>query len=386
MRLRGSQPGYNRDRLMHVVANTSAYSARRGGRHFVVELLQPHRVLATCPVNGGIREDLRWLVNHQSCEGAAHAARAAHLKMIGPAGAHQEVCEELGLPQAQTATMGTAANVQYTALASERFEDTEVTVFATAGVYGNAAASGDPAIWHETAEGWKKTGEPAGTINLIVHCSVPLTAGALARAAITVTEGKSAALCRLAVGSRYSPDLATGTGTDQLCIAAPVQEGAREFTGTGPHSKLGELIGAASRNAVLEALRWQNGLEPSYTRSLAHALGRFGLTENVLRERISAHLNEADAALLAANWMAVLHEPLASAHAYATAAVLDRLRYGTLSQEVADSAVRTQAAGLAAAVAARAELWQEFYKNLAPGPPLDMIVRAVALGWERKWR
>ena len=37
-----------------------------------------------------------------------------------------------------------------------------------------------------------------------------------------MTEGKSAALQRLAVPSCYSPDLATGTGTDQYCVAAPV--------------------------------------------------------------------------------------------------------------------------------------------------------------------
>lgn len=371
---------------MHVVASNPAYTARRGGRYFIVELTRPHRVLATCPVNGGIREDLRFLVNHQSCEGAAHAARAAHLKLIGPEGAHREVCDELGLPATETATMGTAANVEYTALASEKYEDIEVTVFATAGVYGNAASAGDPALWHETAEGWKRAFDPSGTINLIVLCSAPLTPGALARAAITVTEGKSAALARLAVGSRYSPDLATGTGTDQFCIAAPLANGAREFSGTGPHSKLGEILGAASRNAVLEALRWQNGLEPSYTRSLAHALGRFGLNETALRERIAALLSEADAALLAANWIAVLHEPLASAHAYAAAAVLDRLRYGTLSQEVAEEAVRAQAAGLAAAMAARMELWSDFHARLAGMPPLDMLVHAVALGWEHKWR
>jgi len=276
--------------------------------------------------------------------------------------------------------------VQYTALASERYEELEITVFATAGVYGNAAAAGDPALWHETAAGWVRAADPPGTINLLVLCSVPLTPGALTRAAVTVTEGKSAALVRLAIGSRYSPDLATGTGTDQLCIAAPLLDGARQFTGTGPHSKLGELLGAAARNAVVEALRWQNGLEPSYTRSLAHALGRFGLTEATLRERVSARLNEADAALLAANWMAVLHEPLASAHAYAAAAVLDRLRYGTLSADIAESAVRAQAAGLAAAIAARAGLWDEFHALLEPQPPLEMLVHAIALGWERKWR
>ncbi len=371
---------------MHVVASNSLFTARRGGRHFVVELLLPHRVLTTCSVNGGLREDLNWLVNYQSCEGAAHAARAAHLKEVGPVGAHSEVCGELDLLPDRTATMGTAANVRYTALACEKYGDLEVTVFATAGVYGNAAAAGDPALWLETAQGWKRAEEPPGTINLIVLCHVPLSPGALSRAAITVTEGKSAALARLAVPSRYSPDLATGTGTDQLCIAAPRSTGQMEFSGTGPHSKLGELLGLASRNAVMEALRWQNGLEPSYTRSLTHALGRFGLTDAVLRERVSALLSEADAALLAANWMAVVHEPLASSHAYAVAAVLDRLRYGTLSTDIAEEAVRRQAAGLATAIAAQVDLWPEFYATLDPRPPFEMLIRAIALGWARKWK
>ena len=33
--------------------------------------------------------------------------------------------------------------------------------------------------------------------------------------------------------------------------------------------KLGEIIGVAVRRATLEALRWQNGLEASYTRGVA---------------------------------------------------------------------------------------------------------------------
>jgi adenosylcobinamide amidohydrolase len=271
-------------------------------------------------------------------------------------------------------------------VACQCYEDVEVTVFATAGVYGNAAAAGDPALWHETPEGWIRIEEPPGTINLIVLCGVPLTPGALARAAITVTEGKTAALNRLAVASRFSAELATGTGTDQLCVAAPIDERRAELSGTGPHSKLGEMLGLASRTAVMDALRWQNGLEPSYTRSLVHALGRFGLTDASLRERVSAQLAEADAALLAANWMAVVHEPLASAHAYATAAVLDRLRHGTLSEEISAEAVRRQAAGLAAAMSARVDLWQEFYHSLTAQSPLDLVVQAIALGWERKWR
>ena len=89
-------------------------------------------------------------------------------------------------------------------------------------------------------------------------------------------------LARLAVPSRYSSDLATGTGTDQYCAAAPI-DGAPPLTSASPHVKLGELVGLAVRRATMECLRWQNGLEPSYTRSLVHALGRYGIGEGLVR-------------------------------------------------------------------------------------------------------
>ena len=214
----------------------------------------------------------------------------------------------------------------------------------------------------------------------------PATEGALARAAATLTEAKSAALARLAVRSRYSPDLATGTGTDQYCLAAPL--GDAPLTSTGPHVKLGELIGATVRDATLEALRWQNGLEPSYTRSLFHALACYGLKENTFFEDIAGKLDEDRLELLRRNHMAVLHEPLVSAAAYAVAAVLDRIRYGTLPPSVAKEALRQQAAMLAANLAAKPEQWAEFRTSLPdadPEHPADLILSAIALGWSSKW-
>ena len=127
-----------------------------------------------------------------------------------------------------------------------------------------------------------------GTINTMLLMNHALTEGALARAVITMTEAKSAALQRLAVRSLYSADFATGTGTDQYCVAARLHVGdggGKEFTSTSPHSKLGELIGVAVRDATLEALRWQNGLEVSSTRLLFHALGRYGVREADCLER-----------------------------------------------------------------------------------------------------
>ena len=58
-----------------------------------------------------------------------------------------------------------------------------------------------------------------------------------------MTEAKSAALADLAVPSRYSPTIATGTGTDQFCLAAPLEPGRRARESTSPHVKLGEIIG-----------------------------------------------------------------------------------------------------------------------------------------------
>lgn len=53
--------------------------------------------------------------------------------------------------------------------------------------------------------------------------------------------------------------------------------------------KLGELIGLAVRDATIEALRWQNGLEASDTRGVFHALGRYGLKEATFFEDIAWH-------------------------------------------------------------------------------------------------
>src|SRR6185295_14579429 len=107
--------------------------------------------------------------------------------------------------------------------------------------------------------------EVAGTINTIIVINQPLKPEAQIRALLTSTEGKSAALMELGVSSRYSCDLATGTGTDQISVAAPIDENRYAYGATNPHSKLGELLGHVTRTATKHALRWQNGLELSLT-------------------------------------------------------------------------------------------------------------------------
>jgi adenosylcobinamide amidohydrolase len=353
-------------------------------------------VISTSARNGGQREGLRFLVNHQSCEGTDHRER--HALIMGNAEYHDSACGEIEIDPALAAMMQTAANMNYAAVVTASDLDVTVTAVVTAGVHGNAACAGDPAAWRETETGWEKVAAPAvttpvaGTINTMLLINHALTEGALARAVITMTEAKSAALQRLAVRSLYSADFSTGTGTDQYCVAAVLGAGdggsGKDFTSTSPHSKLGELIGVAVRDATLEALRWQNGLEVSTTRLLFHALGRYGVREADFLTELAPLMSERELELLKKNFQSVVFEPKVSAAAYAIAAVLDRIRVGTLPASAARDVFRQQLATMASSLAANPDAWSEFYGRLGDADPEQAargVYSAIALGWAEKW-
>ena len=365
-----------------------SFDLRRSGRFLVVDLKAAHRVLSTSIRHGGQVDYVRHLLNHQSCEGTAHHQRHRVMTEPGLDAYHDRVCAEVGLPPDRTAVMGTAANMNYVAIARHADGDVEVTAAVTAGVEGNATVAGEPASWRETEAGMQKVPAYAGTINIMLLINRPLTPAALARVVVTMTEGKSAALHRLAVPSKRHVDLATGTGTDQYCVAVPLA-GARPLTSASPHLKLGELVGLAARDATIEALRWQNGLEASYTRGVFHALGRYGLQEATLFEDIAPLLSEADLELLKKNSRAAMYEPLVGAAAHALATVCDRLRYGTIPDAIAADAMVQHAATLAANLAAQVHRWAEFRAVLRPhasGDVKSLVLHALALGWSEKWR
>ena len=180
-----------------------------------------------------------------------------------------------------------------------------------------------------------------------------------------MTEGKSAALHRLAVPSKLHVDLATGTGTDQYCIAAP-SSGARALTSASPHMKLGELVG------LRDAQRHDRGAAlAERPRSQLHArrvpcarpLRREG-SDALRRHRAAARRGRSRAA--EEERKAVFYEPLVGAAAHALATVCDRVRYGTIPEAVAADAMVQQAAALAANLAAQVHRWAEFRALLRP--------------------
>lgn len=370
-----------------ILRETGGYRLHRSGRFLVAELLQPHLVLSTSVRNGGQSETLRYLLNHQSCEAAAHLERHDIIHSSGLGSYHDQACGEAGLDPAKVALMGTAANMNYASLVEHRSGDVSVAAIVTAGVTGNAECAADPTTWREGPGGMQKTSPYEGTINTMVLIDRALTPNSVATAAMVMTEAKGAALQRLAVRSRYSREFATGTNTDQYCLACR-RDGLPALTSASTGVRLGELIGRAVRDATLEALRWQNGLEASYARSIFHALGPYGPKEETFFEEIAPYLTDAQLKLLKANKKAVVYEPLVAAAAFAIAAVLDRLRHGILPASAARQALRQQLASMAAGLAAQPDRWPEFYRGIEEvdlEQPARAVLRALALGWAAKW-
>jgi adenosylcobinamide amidohydrolase len=364
------------------------FSAYRQGRFLIAELNTAHQVITTSACAGGLSTTVRYLVNHQSCEATDHKQRYLEINVLGPDGYHRSVCDDLTIDPQSAAVMGTAANMIYAAHETQSFEDVRVDAVVTAGVESNATCAGDPAQWIETVDGWNKLQDVAGTINTIVVINQPVMPEALVRTLLTITEGKTAALTELGISSRYSQDLATGTGTDQVCVAAPFFEDRHAYRSASPHTKLGELLGLAARAATRNALRWQNGLEPSLTRSLVHGLRRFGFSEHSFILEMRRRLDETSAGLIEKNKNAVLYEPQVAAAGYAFAAVLDRMRFGVVPASAAAEILRQQAALIAATLAAQTEHWHAFWGQLElhPERPLDAVYDALALGWAAKWQ
>ncbi|MDP2754845.1 MAG: adenosylcobinamide amidohydrolase [Nitrospirota bacterium] len=162
--------------------------------------------------------------------------------------------ESLGIRSEDIAQMATAADMDNLAVTTKTFKPFIVTALVTAGAKTNAIRTGVDEGKHIEGE------EPKGTVNILILTNARLTDGALARAIVTATEAKTAAFEDLKVPSSYTKDIqATGTGTDNVIIVSG-NFGPR-VTYAGGHSRIGELIGKAVYEAVIEALGKQNGFK-----------------------------------------------------------------------------------------------------------------------------
>lgn len=242
-------------------------------RSIVVRFNAPKKVLSTSLLNGGYREDIKGLFNYTCCGPGSCMSLEKYEE-------HLEKCAAvIGLDPAHSTGIGTAARMKNAAIVEETYEELKVAACVTAGVEGNAGCAGDPAGYY--GAGARPEIYRPGTINILLFINADMPPGILTRALVTCTEGKTAALRELMVGSRYSENPATGTGTDSTVIICDPKS-PLYFRSAGKHNKLGELIGKTVKEAVKKALGNQNHLYPSTQHSVTERLRRYGVTEEVL--------------------------------------------------------------------------------------------------------
>jgi adenosylcobinamide amidohydrolase len=192
----------------------------------------------------GFRTDIRTIGNHYAsppcwCIGHGH----------GLEGLRAKIFHVIQKSEKSTSFLFTGADMGNLAIKRKQFKALAVYALVTAGVQSNAVRmSKDEGAFYEP-----------GTINVILLPNVALTQRAMARAIISATEAKTAALQDLDIRSSHRPSLhqATGTGTDNILIASGI--GPR-IDQTGGHTKMGELVATAVYEAVQEAIHKQNGI------------------------------------------------------------------------------------------------------------------------------
>jgi len=97
-----------------------------------------------------------------------------------------------------------------------------------------------------------------GTINVVLLTNANLSDGAMARAIVTVTEAKTAAIQDLEVRSTCTQqNQAMGTGTDNVIVVSG--KAGKALRLTSGHIKIGELIGFSTKIAVTDALKKHDG-------------------------------------------------------------------------------------------------------------------------------
>jgi adenosylcobinamide amidohydrolase len=164
----------------------------------------------------------------------------------------------LGIRPEEISLLSTGVDMDNLAVCEKSYQEFAVCCLATAGAKGNALRTGvDEASYLERDGHFIGA---CGTINVILLTNTVLSDGAMARAIITATEAKTAALQDIDIRSTCTPqNQATGTGTDNMIVVSGKGLG-KPLRLTSGHTKMGELIGFSTKTAVAEALKKHDGL------------------------------------------------------------------------------------------------------------------------------
>lgn len=308
----------------------------------IVAVLPPGRtVLSTSWLNGGCREGLGMVFNHQltgdSCrsDDLEGGSVEAYLSLIA---------SRLGFDPDLATGMLTKADMENVAVVTHTFRGLTVTAVVTGGIEVNGGRAGDPASFYEENG---EFGDLGGTINTMIFIGASLPPETMARVVMTAAEAKAAILQELMAPSQYSSGIATGSGTDMITV---VSDGTSPLTITnaGKHAKLGELIARCIREATRDALARQTGLGPESQQNMLVRLKRFGITEEDFWLAASALPGEHNRETFLSTLREWALDPVLVAATASVLHIADEVTWGLLPPEAGMQAARSMMAGIPA--------------------------------------
>ncbi|MBE6527563.1 MAG: hypothetical protein E7Z64_00095 [Thermoplasmata archaeon] len=188
----------------------------------------------------------------------------------------------LGLDPRRTVCMCTAANMVNAVITNRQTPDgIGVSTAITAGILHNGGRSGDPATYDESADETENTN---GTIVILLSVDAQLSDMAMVQALMIATEAKTSVVQELQARSLYSPNIATGSGTDQVAVI--IRKGSKQVRTIDRNSDLAMTISGCVRDGLRKAFDLQSGMDTELQSDVMTILSRYGLTQDVIRNEI----------------------------------------------------------------------------------------------------
>ena len=208
--------------------------------HVRVGFEQPHKVLSSAVLNGGMQE-----ADHILNMKVADHEDGASVVAESPERTLREYCA--GKWDGTIVGMMTAAPMSSMRCAVQTIDNVHLAVIATAGL-SNPRRAGDRA---DSRELYREVTE-VGTINIILLTDASLSPSAMVETIMVASEAKAAALQDLNVLSPVSGLIATGTGTDSMALACRIESNKIRYA--GKHVVFGEVVANLVLKAVTESL------------------------------------------------------------------------------------------------------------------------------------
>ncbi len=244
----------------------------------IVKLNVNNNLMISSWHNSGYHENMKYVVNQSLTNDDYSLFSHMNYETF-----QQKRMNELGLNSLYSTGLLTSACMDNYAISTHTFQELTVTSIITAGADKNGIKAGDKASFYEYNNEYNLN---YGTINIFLIIDANLEPGALITSIITATEAKTSVLQDLKIESQFSTNIATGTGTDGICVISN-KSSNNHLENAGKHSKLGELIAKSVQNALLEALYLQTAMSKEYQKSVLSRLSRFNIYFDTFYNKVS---------------------------------------------------------------------------------------------------